>query len=464
MAGRLAGLISAPVATPLCWRPLPARVPAAPAAGLGRWLTLLCLTLLGYALAGKGWAYIGIPPIFIGETVLLCGVVCFFVRDHWSRILEVPAVWLLLLMAAWGFLRTASYFSEYGAEALRDAALWGYSAFALLVFGTIIAQPSRLAALVNAYGRLPKFFLIVVPVAWSLLRIYPRPIIPNWPWVEVPVIHIKGGDSMVHLAGILAFWVAGLGGRVRFFWVALLALGVILIGTYDRAGLLAFLTAFALCFVLKPRERSLWRLIAIGVCGLLLLAATEFRLQMPGRERVISFEQLTANLTSTLSSSHAGDLNDTKEWRLEWWQTIFEYTLGGKYCWTGKGFGISLADDDGFQVEEDSSLRNPHNGHLAMLARAGLPGFTLWVLVQLAWGWSVLGAYRRSRRLQQGRWPDLFLFLLAYWTAFIVNASFDVFLEGPMGGIWFWTVYGVGLAAVWLHRHDPQQSPVPLAA
>ena len=49
----------------------------------------------------------------------------------------------------------------------------------------------------------------------------------------------------------------------------------------------------------------------------------------------------------------------------------------------------------------------------------------------------------------------MFLFLLAYWLAFMINTAFDVFLEGPMGGIWFWTIYGVGLAALWLYRHDP---------
>ena len=40
----------------------------------------------------------------------------------------------------------------------------------------------------------------------------------------------------------------------------------------------------------------------------------------------------------------------------------------------------------------------------------------------------------------------MFLFLGAYWLAFLINGSFDVYLEGPMGGIWFWTVYGIGVA------------------
>ena len=38
------------------------------------------------------------------------------------------------------------------------------------------------------------------------------------------------------------------------------------------------------------------------------------------------------------------------------------------------------------------------------------------------------------------------LWLLIYWLAFIVNSSFDVFLEGPQGGIWFWCLVGYIIA------------------
>ena len=38
------------------------------------------------------------------------------------------------------------------------------------------------------------------------------------------------------------------------------------------------------------------------------------------------------------------------------------------------------------------------------------------------------------------------LWVLAYWTASIVNMSFDVYLEGPQGGIWFWCLVGYIIA------------------
>jgi hypothetical protein len=54
----------------------------------------------------------------------------------------------------------------------------------------------------------------------------------------------------------------------------------------------------------------------------------------------------------------------------------------------------------------------------------------------------------RQRRLDCGWWPRVHVWILAYWAAFMVNASFDVFLEGPQGAIWFWSLFGFGLAIV----------------
>jgi hypothetical protein len=89
---------------------------------------------------------------------------------------------------------------------------------------------------------------------------------------------------------------------------------------------------------------------------------------------------------------------------------------------------------------------------MTFLARAGVPGLALWIALNAAFGIGLLRAYVRARRAAAGEWAALNLWVLAYWTAFLVNASFDVFLEGPQGGIWFWCVFGVGLAALAAQR------------
>src|SRR3954451_23677976 len=99
--------------------------PLPTAGGVGHWLTLLCLTLLGYALLGKGWAYVGVPPLFIGEVVLLCGAVSFCLSGRWAALLDLPAVWALLPLVGWGLFRTLPEMPRYGVDALRDASIWG---------------------------------------------------------------------------------------------------------------------------------------------------------------------------------------------------------------------------------------------------------------------------------------------------------------------------------------------------
>jgi hypothetical protein len=36
----------------------------------------------------------------------------------------------------------------------------------------------------------------------------------------------------------------------------------------------------------------------------------------------------------------------------------------------------------------------------------------------------------------------------------MINLSFDPYLEGPHGGIWFWALFGLGLGAMRASRTD----------
>jgi hypothetical protein len=337
--------------------------------------------------------------------------------------------------------------------------IWGYSAFAILVLAYIRADPRRLRWLLERYRLFADIFVAGIPLVW-VTRYLLAGRMPTWPWADAPVIDAKAGDILVHLAGILGFWVMGFAGPIG--WIRMFLLGgcIAVIGAYERAGLVTFGMCFGICLCCKPANRLLHRLIGAGCVGLVLLAVSGVRFEVPSPDttkvREVSFEYVLANLRSIVADTDVGDLDDTKQWRLEWWNEILDYTLRGPYFWTGKGFGINLADDDGFQVMANKSLRSPHNGHLTILARAGVPGLALWVLAQMSWGYCVIREYRRSRRCGDSRWAAVLLFLFLYWLAFMINASFDVFIEGPMGGIWFWVIYGVGLSAVWLHRHWPE--------
>ena len=74
---------------------------------------------------------------------------------------------------------------------------------------------------------------------------------------------------------------------------------------------------------------------------------------------------------------------------------IQNYTLRGEHFWTGKGFGVSLAEVDGFVVcynHNAPPLRSPHNAFMTILARGGVPGNgALFVLTLTSWRGDALG-------------------------------------------------------------------------
>jgi O-antigen ligase len=191
--------------------------------------------------------------------------------------------------------------------------------------------------------------------------------------------------------------------------------------------------------------------ILVAVVGVLFVV--DFNVESEDLRRPVSVRQYVENVTSAFTGGDNED--DTREWRRNWWADIIDYTVHGPYFWTGKGFGPNLADTDGYQTSDldEAPLRSPHNAHMTILARGGLPGLLLWITALGAWLGAVVRQLMEARRLQDDWWASVFAFLLIYWTMILVSSSFDVLLEGPVMGIWFWTIHGIGLASCILYRH-----------
>src|SRR5205823_7741924 len=117
--------------------------------------------------------------------------------------------------------------------------------------------------------------LIAIPFVWVLYRLYGESL-PKWPWAGVGVLQVKEGDVMVHLAGILAFWMADVKGAVSWLWVSLLTLNFAMMGVVDRAGTLAFGAVMGLCLVAKPYHKVAWRSVGMLAAAILFLFVTNF--------------------------------------------------------------------------------------------------------------------------------------------------------------------------------------------
>jgi hypothetical protein len=420
--------------------------------GLGDvYLRAHALLLVGYALAGKGFAYLGVAPVYVGELSLAFGVATVLLTGVALRVPLSRTLLLLLIFQLWCALHLVGDLPRYGVMAARDSSIWGYGIFAVAVAALLASRPERLAWLVKSYGRFGRLFLAAMPGIW-IAYLALGDSMPRLPGTEVGILCPKSVDVMTHLAGIASFQLLGLAptslASLLVFWAGVGGLSV-----HTRGGMLAFLVAVGFVCAAQPLQRKVW--IALGATAAVLPLVLSIDLGIRVRDREISGSQLARNVWSIFVDDASMPLESTRSWRMRWWSKIADYTFFGPYFWWGKGFGVNLAHDDGFDVDEELTLRSPHNGHLTVLARAGVPGAVLWILLQASWVARMAAAFRWSRLRGQRRWSRLYLFLIAYWLAYVVNSAFDVYLEGPMGGIWFWTLFGVGLGAVAAQRRRP---------
>lgn len=414
----------------------------------------LAVVLWIYAFMARGGAYIGVAPIYISEVLLFVAALALVINIGRLHVGIIHLV--LILFMAWGLARTLPFISLYGIDAFRDAVIWAYALFALAVAATIRAVD--FGRLIRWYRWWLPIYVVAMPIVAVAVRLFDAyiPKWPNTPLGGVGIIFFNNGHTGVHLAGVGAFILLGLYGinkRNRFLeplvWVIWLV-GVAIVGSLNRGSLLAAsMSGLALGFV---RSRSRMMSIALLAPVILSIVAVVNPVLDVGAVRKVSFDQLVENVLSVFGGSSNADLEGTAEWRLAWWQKITDYTINGPYFWDGKGYGINLADDDGFQVNADGSLRAPHNGHIEFLARSGVPGLVLWILLQAVYAIGLLRAAIGAHRAGRYLWVRIFAWLFVYWVAAMVNLSFDPYLEGPHGGIWFWTLFGLGLAAMQLWR------------
>jgi hypothetical protein len=426
-------------------------------------LAALGIALVGYAILGRGFAYLGVRPLFVGEVVLAIGFLGLVLRGMHREVLRSPVVYALIGFMLVGASASIPYLGPYGLDVLRDGVLWGYGIFALFTASSLLRSGTVPRAM-RAYARALPWFLAWAPVAFLLRGFVDVPLLPG---TDVPVVATKPGDTAVHLAGVMVFLVLGLQRSVKprvravnavqeWGWWALWLVGGALVFSINRGGMLAVMVAAAIVIALRPLSRWAKLLLVALVLGIVFVASG-IEITHSSR-RPLSAESLMQNLRSIVPGSvDESGLEGTSQWRLSWWTDIVNYTVFGEYFWTGKGFGINLAADDGY-LTSAAQNRSPHNGHITVLARSGVPGLLLWVLTLGSFAFGMLRAYFAARRRGDEGWARLNLWVLAYWTAFVVNGAFDVFLEGPQGGIWFWSLIGFGVAIM---RMQARGAPAP---
>src|SRR5712664_234274 len=419
------------------------------------YLVLLSGVLLGYAIFGKGFAYVGLPPFFIGEIAFFCGFVILLRTGCLVAALATLPSLVLAATMTWVLLRTLPYVGVYGFDALRDSVVIMYGGFAFVVIALLLEDGRRINTMLRYYGEFLNIYIPAIPLVFAFSR-YMADHIPRWPGYNVPLLQIGSGEVAVHLAGASVFALVGFR-KVTPLWIVLVFATVLMASVSSRGAMLAFVlpVIFAALMLGKVRE-----LATVLMAGLVIFSAayavetafTDYREARFSEERSVSTRQIVDHVASIVGWS-GGQTEDTKTWRLDWWGIIVKDTLYGPNFWTGRGFGLNLADANGFRTDNDTpALRSPHNVHMTLLARAGVPGVALWVLLLASWFAMLTNAVLTARRRGQTDWAGLFLFIGCYVMSIIINATFDVALEGPMQGVWFWCLIGFGTGSVMVYR------------
>lgn len=396
--------------------------------------TIFISTLALYIYLGKGIAY-----GYFAELLLLIGILLLIKQRRTVNLMKGNTsyiLYFLLFINLFYLARGIIHFSIM--DTIRDSFILNYIYF---VFILLLFQ-SNIEEVLKSIFKIYKYYPVVL---FSLYLISLNDFIGNISiFGDVHLLFFKFGDIGVHLFVAFILQITNLNRYKKpFDLINYLCIFILfsVASSYSRSGMLSFIIAFLVFYyflndkAVKDQLRSFVKYVPI-VFVISLLFLSKFKVADNFQGRTVGVEQVALNFTSIFSTSEEGGLNDNKLWRLLWWGQIIDYTFNGPFFVAGKGLGISLADDDQILTTDlEGDLRSPHNFSLSVLARYGVFIFTIWLY------WIIL----QLKRIKTINLSKLQLVIICIQIAFLFNANFDVFLEGPMGAFPFWVFVGIDL-------------------
>ena len=395
------------------------------------YIKLYFLVLLLYVFFNKGVAY-----SYMVEILLFVGIFILFInRKQFEIGLDRKQILVAILIIVSFIFIIVGIFQYSILNVLRDSLAFQYSWFAFIIYFLKSEYDYFWQKIIQIYKWVPVvIFLNFFLFYFLFLYLPPINIFGNQ-----SIIIYKNGDKSVHLLISTIFMFLYTDKYSRKWLMAntiLIVINFLILLALTRSGSVAYILAlFSFFFfskekILNESVRKLLKYVPIiMVIGMGLFVAID--IQGDAQGRTISLSQITDNFSSIVSTNIDGNLVENKVWRLIWWAKLINESFTLQHFFVGKGLGMSLAGND--ILNTDDNLRSPHNFHLTILARFGYIVFITWII------WLVSLFKPLFTRKLAGKTLALTSILLA----FIINGSFDVFFEGPMGAFPFWTFLGL---------------------
>jgi hypothetical protein len=404
------------------------------------------ITIMLYAFLNKGIAYSYLAEIFLFTGILLI----FFNRKKIEFYTDNKLI-ILLGLISFSFIYVFFSLFKYNVfNVFRDSLAFQYGWFAIIIFFLKEEKAYFWETLIKIYKWIPLvLFLNFLLFYYIFLNLPPVNIFGGQ-----HILLYKNGDKSLQLL-ICTILMILFSVKYSKNWIIinsiLIFLNLLILLAFTRSGSMAYLAGI-FCFfffsktsLITDNLRKVLRylpILLIIVFG--VFAAIEIDGDAQGR--MISLSQIADNFSSIISSDIDGSLTDNKVWRLVWWAKLLNESFTIENFFIGKGLGMSLAGNDLTSVDEN--LRSPHNFHLTIIARFGYIIFFIWIY------WLYLLFKPLFKKQLSGKKLGLICILLA----FIINGSFDVFFEGPMGAFPFWTLVGLLLVEEF-YNYNPKVIP-----
>ena len=392
---------------------------------------LLVMTL--YVFLNKGVAY-----TYLVEVLWLFGILLLLMHRKKVELIWNKSTKLILLFLAISFIYILRGFTKYDIiDLIRDSFIFQYGWFVFILF----LFKEKLEIIWETLFFIYKWLPFV-----ALLNFILQYFVPFFetvaPFGGIPILLYKNGDMGVQLlisTLLLLYSFENKTLKWRVLLSLVIALDFLILASYSRSGIVAFLASM-LCFIYFNKDIQLQSRVRLLIkyLPIILLVVTPIYINIKVAEnfqgRAVGLEQIKNNFSSIVGGTTDATSENNVVWRLVWWAKIIDYSLSSPNFFIGKGLGMNLATDDDI-ITLDDSLRSPHNFHLNIMSRFGVLLFMIWMyfLIQLL-------KPLFKKQLQGKR-----LLIGCILLAFLLNASFDVFLEGPMGAFPFWTWLGLYL-------------------
>ncbi len=404
------------------------------------------LSIMLYSFFNKGIAY-----SYLAEIFLFLGIILIFFNRKKIEIYPEKKQLILLVFILVSFVYIIFYLFKYNAfNVFRDSLAFQYGWFAIIIFFLKEERDFFWETLIKIYKWIPLvLFLNFFLFYYIFLNLPPINIFGGQ-----HILLYKNGDKSLQLL-ICTILMILFSDKYSKSWLIinsiLIFINLLILLSFTRSGSVAYLAGI-FCFfffsktsLISDNLRKVLKYIPVLLIIVFgIFAAIEIDGDAQGR--TISLSQITDNFSSIVSSDIDGSLTDNKVWRLVWWAKLLNESFTIKHFFIGKGLGMSLAGNDLTSVDEN--LRSPHNFHLTIIARFGYIIFFIWIY------WLYLLFKPLFKKQLSGKMLGLTCVLLA----FIINGSFDVFFEGPMGAFPFWTLVGLLLVEEY-YNYNPKEIP-----